>query len=276
MLAMIERHRITHMHIVPTMFVRLLKLPEAVKRKYDLSSLRNVVHGAAPCPRDVKLAMIDWWGPVINEYYGSTETGIAVWLSAADALRKPGSVGRILPGCTVKAFGDDGRELPPGEIGELYIRAPYIPDFTYNKLDDKRREVARGELVTVGDVGYVDAEGFVYLCDRKRDMVISGGVNIYPAEIEAVLIGMPGVKDCAVFGIPDDEFGESLCAYIEPDDMAAAPSPDAVRSFLAQHVAKYKVPKIVEVVSSLPREDSGKIFKRKLRAPYWEKAGRSI
>jgi long-chain acyl-CoA synthetase len=247
-----------------------------VKRKYDLSSLRNVVHGAAPCPRDVKLAMIDWWGPVINEYYGSTETGIAVWLSAADALRKPGSVGRILPGCTVKAFGDDGRELPPGEIGELYIRAPYIPDFTYNKLDDKRREVARGELVTVGDVGYVDAEGFVYLCDRKRDMVISGGVNIYPAEIEAVLIGMPGVKDCAVFGIPDDEFGESLCAYIEPDDMAAAPSPDAVRSFLAQHVAKYKVPKIVEVVSSLPREDSGKIFKRKLRAPYWEKAGRSI
>ncbi|HEX6959605.1 MAG TPA: acyl-CoA synthetase [Ferrovibrio sp.] len=276
MLRLIERHKVSHMHIVPTMFVRLLKLPEDVRRKYDLSSLRNTVHGAAPCPREVKLAMLDWWGPVINEYYGSTETGICVWLSAADARRKPGSVGCIQPGCTLKVFDDDGRELPPGEIGELYMRASYYPDFTYHNLDDKRREVGRGDLVSVGDIGWVDEDGFVYLCDRKRDMVISGGVNIYPAEIESVLIGMPGVKDCAVFGIPDEEFGESLCAYVEPDSVHAPPSPEAVRHFLSQHVAGYKVPKIVEVVTGLPREDSGKIFKRKLRAPYWEQAGRAI
>jgi long-chain acyl-CoA synthetase len=276
MLQLIERHRITHMHIVPTMFVRLLKLPEEIRRRYDLGSLRDVVHGAAPCPPDVKQAMLDWWGPVINEYYGSTETGIAVWLSAADARRKRGSVGCVLPGAVVKIFSEDGRELPPGETGEIYMRASYIPDFTYNKLDDKRAEVGRGDLVTVGDVGFIDNEGFVYLCDRKRDMVISGGVNIYPAEIESVLIGMPGVKDCAVFGIPDEEFGESLCACIEPDPREVPPAPAAVRSYLAERVAKYKVPKIVEIVPGLPREDSGKIFKRKLREPYWEKAGRAI
>ncbi len=276
MLQLIDRHRITNMHIVPTMFVRLLKLPEEIRRRYDVSSLRDVVHGAAPCPPDVKQAMLDWWGPVINEYYGATETGIAVWLSAADARRKRGSVGRILPGAVVKAFDDQGNELPAGETGEIFIRAAYIPDFTYNKLDDKRAEVGRGDLVTVGDVGFIDAEGFVYLCDRKRDMVISGGVNIYPAEIEAVLIGMPGVKDCAVFGIPDEEFGESLCACIEPEPQTPPPAAAAVRSWLAERVAKYKVPKIVEIVASLPREDSGKIFKRKLREPYWEKAGRAI
>src|SRR3546814_295282 len=176
--------------------------------------------------------MLDWWGPVINEYYGSTETGIAVWLSAADARTHPGSVGRILPGCTVTAFDEQGNALPPGETGELYIHAPHSPDFTYHRLDDKRREVGRGPLTTVGDVGRVEADGFVYLSDRKRDMVISGGVNIYPAEIEGVLITMPGVKDCAVFGIPDEEFGESLCAYIEPDDAAAAPTPADVQAFL--------------------------------------------
>lgn len=276
MLALIQQHRVTNMHIVPTMFVRLLKLPEDLRRRYDMSSLRDVVHGAAPCPPDVKKAMLDWWGPVINEYYGSTETGIAVWLSATDAAAKRGSVGRILPGCVVKAFDDDGRELPAGETGEIFIRAAYIPDFTYNKLDDKRAEVGRGELVTVGDVGFIDADGFVYLCDRKRDMVISGGVNIYPAEIESVLIGMPGVKDCAVFGIPDEEFGESLCACIEPDPQGPAPDTAAVRGWLTERVAKYKVPRVVEIVASLPREDSGKIFKRKLREPYWAKAGRTI
>ena len=276
MLQLIAEHRISHMHIVPTMFVRLLKLPDEVRHRHDVSSLRDVVHGAAPCPPDVKQAMLDWWGPVINEYYGSTETGIAVWLSAEDARRKRGSVGRILPGATVKAFDDNGNELPAGETGEIFIRAAYIPDFTYNKLDEKRAEVGRGDLVTVGDVGFIDADGFVFLCDRKRDMVISGGVNIYPAEIESVLIGMPGVKDCAVFGIPDEEFGESLCACIEPDPQITPPSAIAVRGWLAERVAKYKVPKIVEIVASLPREDSGKIFKRKLREPYWEKAGRAI
>lgn len=279
MLALIERHRVSHMHIVPTMFVRLLKLPPEVRRRYDLSSLRLVVHGAAPCPVEVKRAMIQWWGPVIAEYYGSTETGIAAWHDSADALRKPGTVGRVLDGVAVAILDDDGREVPPGEIGEIYVRVPYATDFTYQGLDDKRREVAYGALVTVGDVGRLDEDGFLFLCDRKRDMIISGGVNIYPAEIESVLIGMPGVRDCAVFGIPDEEFGEAICAYIEPEsetEAGRALDPAAIRAFLAQHLARYKLPSVIEFTDRLPREDSGKIFKRKLRAPYWEKAGRRI
>jgi long-chain acyl-CoA synthetase len=275
MLALIERHRISHMHVVPTMFVRLLKLPEAVRRRYDLSSLRFVVHGAAPCPAAVKRAMIEWWGPVIHEYYGSTETGIPAWISAADALAHPGAAGRVLDGATIKILDDAGRELPPGEAGEVFVRSTYVPDFTYQGLDAVRREVARGDLVTVGDVGWLDAEGYLYLCDRKRDMVISGGVNIYPAEIEAALVAHPAVKDCAVFGIPDEEFGESLCAHVELQPGNAATAAE-IQAFLAQHIAKFKIPNRIVFATALPREDSGKIFKRKLRAPYWDKAGRAI
>ncbi|MFZ5668639.1 MAG: acyl-CoA synthetase [Pseudomonadota bacterium] len=275
MLALIERHRVTHMHIVPTMFVRLLKLPEAVKARYDLSSLRFVVHGAAPCPPEVKRAMIDWWGPVINEYYGSSETGLAAFHTAREALERPGTVGRPLPGVDIVVVGDDGRELGVGEVGELYIRPANLPDFTYIGADDKRREVGRGAHVTVGDVGWIDADGYVFLSDRKRDMVISGGVNIYPAEIEAVLVTLPGVRDCAVFGVPDDEFGEALCAYVEPLDGADL-DPAALRAGLAGRLSRFKVPKTVKIVPALPREDSGKIFKRKLRDPYWAGRGRAI
>jgi long-chain acyl-CoA synthetase len=275
MLALIERHRVSHMHVVPTMFVRLLKLPDAVRARYDLSSLRFVVHGAAPCPPPVKRAMIEWWGPVIHEYYGSTETGIPAWISAAESLAHPGAAGRVLDGATIKIFDDAGRELPPGEVGEVYVRANYVPDFTYQRLDAMRREVARGDLVTVGDVGFLDGEGYLYLCDRKRDMVISGGVNIYPAEIEAALVAHPAVKDCAVFGIPDEEFGESLCAHVELQPGQAATA-DEIRAHLAGHLAKFKIPKTIVFATTLPREDSGKIFKRKLRAPYWEKTGRAI
>jgi long-chain acyl-CoA synthetase len=275
MLALIERHRVSHMHIVPTMFVRLLKLPEAVRGRYDLSSLRFVVHGAAPCPPAVKRAMIEWWGPLIHEYYGATETGIPAWLSAAEALAHPGAAGRVLEGAVVKILDEAGRELPRGEIGEIYVRASYVPDFTYQGQDAVRREAARGELVAVGDVGWLDPEGFLFLCDRKRDMVISGGVNIYPAEIEAALVAHPAVRDCAVFGIPDEEFGERLCAHVElqPGTTATA---EEIRAFLARHLAKFKIPKAIEFAAQLPREDSGKIFKRKLRAPYWENSGRAI
>lgn len=275
MLALIARHRVSHMHVVPTMFVRLLKLPEAVRGRYDLSSLRFVVHGAAPCPPGTKRAMIEWWGPVIHEYYGSTETGIPAWISAQESLAHPGAAGRILPGAKIEIYDDAGRALPPGEAGEIYASATYVPEFTYQNQDAMRREIGRGGLVTVGDVGWLDKEGYLYLCDRKRDMVISGGVNIYPAEIEAALVQHPAVKDCAVFGIPDEEFGESLCAHIElqPGRTATA---EAIRSFLAPHLAKYKIPKTIVFADALPREDSGKIFKRKLRAPYWEKAGRAI
>jgi long-chain acyl-CoA synthetase len=275
LLRLIEQYRITHLHMVPTMFVRLLRLPEDLRRSYDLSSLEWVVHAAAPCPVDVKQAMIEWWGPVIHEYYGATETGIVTFHTSEEALRKPGTVGRPLPGATVKIYGAEGRVLPPGEVGEIYLWQTGFPDFTYHGQGDKRREVGRDGLVTVGDVGYLDQDGYLFICDRARDMVISGGVNIYPTEIEMALLAMPGVRDCAVFGIPDSEFGEKLCAHIEPDAQAQL-SVVEVASFLRERLADFKVPRVIEFATALPREDSGKIIKRKLREPYWAETGRKI
>jgi len=275
LLRLIEQYRITHLHMVPTMFVRLLRLPEEVKRKYDLSSLEWVIHGAAPCPVEVKRAMIEWWGPVIYEYYGATETGIATFHTSEEALRKPGTVGRPPPGGTVRIYDADGRLLPAGEVGEIYLWLDGFPDFTYHGLDDERREVERDGLVTLGDVGFLDEDGYLFICDRARDMVISGGVNIYPAEIEMALLAMPGVRDCAVFGIPDEEFGEKLCAHIEPDPEARL-GPAEVMTFLRRRLADFKVPRVFAFDPALPREDSGKIIKRKLRDPYWAEKGRHI
>ena len=275
LLALIERHRITHLHMVPTMFVRLLKLPDGAKRKYDLSSLEFVVHAAAPCPPDIKRRMIDWWGPIINEYYGSTETGPPVFHTADEALKKPGTVGRVIKGAVVRILDPGGNELPPGEVGEVYLRVLGHSDFTYKNDDEKRRAIEKHGLITVGDIGYFDEDGYLFLCDRASDMVISGSVNIYPAEIEAALIGMPGVRDCAVFGIPDDEFGEVLCAHIELDQ-AGKLTAENVALWLQDRLAKYKVPRHIVFVDSLPREDSGKIMKRKLRDAYWKEAGRII
>jgi len=275
LLRLIERHRITHLHMVPTMFVRLLGLPETVRRRYDLSSLESVVHGAAPCPTHVKRAMLDWWGPVVSEYYGGTETGVVIVHTAEEALKKPGSVGRPPSGVTIRIYDDAGREQPPGEVGEVYSRLEGAAEFTYHRMPERRREIERDGLVSLGDVGYLDGEGYLFLCDRKRDMVISGGVNIYPAEIEAVLLALPGVRDCAVFGIPHEEYGEALCAYIELEGGAAL-SEAAVRAFLADRLAGFKVPRVIRFATDLPREDSGKIMKRKLRDPFWEAAGRQI
>jgi long-chain acyl-CoA synthetase len=274
-LRLTEQQKIDTIFMVPTMFIRLLKLPEAVRAKYDTSSLRHVIHAAAPCPADVKRAMIAWWGPVIYEYYGSTESSALTFANSEDALKKPGTVGKILDGVELRFLGDNGDPLPQGEIGEIYSRVSGNPDFTYHNKPEKRAEIERDGFITSGDVGYIDRDGYVFLCDRKRDMVISGGVNIYPAEIEAALHAVPGVHDCAVFGIPDDEFGEALMAVVEPQagvtlDIAA------IRAQLRTSLAGYKVPKHVEIQSHLPREDSGKIFKRRLRDPYWERAGRRI
>ena len=219
--------------------------------------------------------MIEWWGPVIYEYYGATETGGVVFHGSEEALAKPGTVGRPIEGGHVRIYDDDGKQLAAGEIGEVYLAIDGMPDFTYNGLDDKRQEIGRDGMVTVGDVGYLDEDGYLFLCDRKKDMVISGGVNIYPAEIENVLIDMPAVHDCAVFGIPDEEFGEALCAFVEPVKGAQV-SEGEIRSYLAERLARYKVPRAIEFRSELPREDSGKIFKRKLRAPFWEESGRQI
>jgi long-chain acyl-CoA synthetase len=275
LLELIERERLDTMFMVPTMFIRLLKLPEEVRRRFDLSSLRFVMHAAAPCPHEVKRAMIDWWGPVIKEFYGSTESSAVTLASSADTLAKPGTVGRAVEGAELRILDDDGRILPAGEVGEIFTRFAEMPDFTYHNKPSERAKIDRDGFITSGDVGYLDTDGYLFLCDRKRDMVISGGVNIYPAEIEAVLHGLAGVKDCAVFGIPDAEFGERLMAVVEPADGIALSAQD-VQAYLREHLADYKVPRAIEIGRNLPREDSGKIFKRRLRDPYWQGQGRRI
>ncbi|MGX7744331.1 acyl-CoA synthetase [Rhodopseudomonas parapalustris] len=274
-LALVQEHKIDTVFMVPTMFIRLMKLPAEVRAKYDVSSLRHVIHAAAPCPADVKRAMIEWWGPVIYEFYGSTESGAVTFATSEDALSKPGTVGKIAQGAELKFIDDDGNEVPQGEIGEIFSRIAGNPDFTYHNKPEKRAEIDRDGFITSGDVGYVDGDGYVFICDRKRDMVISGGVNIYPAEIEAALHAIPGVHDCAVFGIPDAEFGEALMAMLEPQPGVTLDE-SFVRSQLKLAVADYKVPKHIKIMPELPREDSGKIFKRRLRDPYWANAGRVI
>ncbi len=274
-LRIVQDRRVTVVQMVPTMFVRLLALPEQVRGSYDLSSLRWVVHAAAPCPPAVKHAMIEWLGPIIAEYYGSTETGPVVYCTSQEWLAHPGTVGRPLAGARVSVLDEQGRELPPGEAGEIYVWLDVWPDFTYEGDEPGRRAVERDGLVTCGDIGYLDDDGFLYLNDRRSDMVISGGVNIYPAEIEACLLGLAGVRDCAVFGIPDDEFGEALAAHVELQEGARLEEED-VRAHVRANLAAYKTPKLVVFDSSLPREDSGKIFKRRLREPYWASLGRAI
>ena len=275
LLRLIEHHRIEAVMMVPTMFVRLLKLPEAARRRYDLSSLRFVIHAAAPCPVDVKRAMIDWWGPVINEFYGGTETGAVSFCTSEQWLSHPGTVGRVVDKARLVILDDHGRACPTGVPGEVYMRLSYLPDFTYHGQEERRREVERDGLITLGDVGYLDAEGYLYICDRKRDMAIIGGSNVYPAEIEAVLVGMAGIRDCAVFGIPDIEYGEALMAVVEPEPGAGIDAA-AVHEYLRSFFSGFKLPRHIEIRGTLPREDSGKIFKRQLRAPFWEKVGRSI
>ena len=271
LLALIERERITHLNMVPIMFNRLLRLPDEVKRKYDLSSLEYVTHAAAPCPPPVKRAMIEWWGPVIWEYYGSTEMGNVTNLSSEEWLEHPGSVGRVQPGVTLRVVDPDGNDVPPGTIGEVIGKGRHGTDFTYQNAPEKRASMEKYGLVTPGDMGYFDADGFLYLCDRINDMIISGGANIYPAEIEAELHKLPGVADCAVFGIPDEEFGESVMAVVQPMPGAVLTA-EALQTELRKVLTSYKVPRRIDFADSLPREDSGKIFKRKLREPFW--AGR--
>jgi long-chain acyl-CoA synthetase len=274
-LALIERHRLTNLYLVPTMYVRLLKLAPEVRRRYDIASVRFISSTGSPCAPEVKRAMIDWFGPVITETYASSETGHITFIDSHAWLKRPGSVGRALGEGVVKILDDDGRELPPGKIGLIYCRQPAYPDFTYTNDAAARDAIERDGLWSVGDMGYLDADGYLYIADRKSDMVISGGVNIYPAEIEAVLMTLPAIADCAVFGIPDAEFGEALAAAVQlrPDQKS---SEKEVQDFLRERIANYKVPRAVTFHDALPREDSGKIFKRLLREPYWAKAGRRI
>jgi long-chain acyl-CoA synthetase len=271
-LRLIEQHRLTHAYLVPTLYVRLLRLPDEVKRRYDLSSMRHVGSTGSPCPPEVKRAMIDWWGPVFTEAYGSSELGYMTYVTSAEALAKPGTAGRAIPGCELAILDEQGRALPPGQPGLIYARQPAMVDFTYQGNDAARRAMERDGFMTMADVGYLDRDGYLFIVDRSADMVISGGVNIYPAEIEQALLGLPGIADCAVFGIPDDEFGEALAAAVQPR-AGVHLSAEQVRDFLRERIAHYKVPAVVTFHDALPREDTGKIFKRKLREPYW--AGRS-
>lgn len=265
LLMLIEKHEVTHLHMVPTMFNRLLELPEELKNKYILSSLIHVTHGAAPCPAEVKRRMIEWWGPVLYEYYAMTETGIITCSSSDEWLTHQGSVGRAAPGVTLQIRNDDGVVCASAETGLICVQHEATSSVSYHNAEDKTAELVQDGFLLTGDIGYLDDDGFLYISDRKSDMVISGGVNIYPAEVEGELINMNGIKDCSVFGIPDPEYGEKLVAFIEGDENLQA---DEIKNFLKDRIAGFKIPKIFEQVSSLPREDSGKIKKRELREQY--------
>jgi long-chain acyl-CoA synthetase len=252
-----------------------LLLPEEVRNRYDVSSLRNVLHAAAPCPVEIKRRMLEWWGPVIYEYYGATEGGGAL-VKPEEWLRHPGTVGRPWEGAEIKILDDEGKECPAGQPGTVYMKL--LQDFVYRGDEKKTREGRRGDFFTVGDVGYLNEDGYLFLCDRKIDMIISGGVNIYPAEVEAALFAHPEVGDAAVFGVPDDDWGEQVKAAVEPAPGSSA-GPELERElieFCAERLARYKCPRSIDFVEAMPRDPNGKLYKRKLRDPYWEGRERAI
>ena len=278
-LALIDRYAATNVHLVPTQMKRLVDLPDDVKRSFDGSSLQLVIHGAAPCPPRVKQSMIEWWGPKISEYYGSTEGSVITMIDSQEWMAKGGSVGRALPNIEILVMGDDGARCGPNESGTLYFRNALGTDFKYHNAPEKTAEShLEPGVFTTGDVGYLDDEGYLWLSDRKIDMVISGGVNIYPAEIEGVLGGHPLVADVAVIGVPNEEFGEEVKAVVVAADGVVAD--DALRTALAAHcrelLAGFKVPRSFDFVAELPRTESGKIQKAKIRLPYWEGHDRRI
>lgn len=271
-LALIERFRITHSQWVPTMFVRMLKLPSEKREKYDLSSLRMAVHAAAPCPIEIKNQMIQWWGPIIDEYYAGTENNGFCSITCAEWLAHPGSVGRSALG-VLHICNDEGLELPFGETGIVYFSEG--PDFSYHN-DPQKTAQTRNALgwSTLGDIGKVDQDGYLYLVDRKAFMIISGGVNIYPQEVEGLLIGHPMVVDVAVFGIPNTDFGEEVKAVVQLADPDQA-SPELQSELIAYcraNMADYKCPRSIDFVAELPRLPTGKLYKKLLRDPYWIKA----
>jgi long-chain acyl-CoA synthetase len=268
-LALIERHRVTHAQFVPTMFVRMLKLSEEERAAHDLSSLKAVVHAAAPCPVEVKQAMIDWWGPIISEYYSATEGVGATFITSPEWLAHRGSVGKAMLGLP-HVLDDEGKELAAGQVGTVWFSGGN--DFDYHN-DAEKTAAAKNSLgySTVGDVGYLDEEGYLFLTDRKAFMIISGGVNIYPQEAENVLINHPKVLDVGVIGVPDDEMGESVKAVVQPIDWKDAGS-DLEAELIAycrDRLAAYKCPRSIDFDKELPRLDTGKLYKKQLRARYW-------
>jgi long-chain acyl-CoA synthetase len=263
--------------MVPTQFIRMLQLPDDVKAKYDVSAMKWAIHAAAPCPVETKRRMLEWWGPVIWEYYAATEGG-GTLAPPDEWVKYPGTVGRAWPTSELKITDDDGNVVETGTPGIVWMKMG-AGDFEYKGDSEKTRKSHDADgFFTVGDVGYLNEDGYLFLCDRKSDMIIAGGVNIYPAEIEGVIHEHPQVADVAVFGIPDPDMGEQIKAVIEP--MPGIAHDDALRESIMQHVrdklGKYKWPRSVDFTDELPREPTGKLLKRKLRDPYWEGRDRAI
>jgi long-chain acyl-CoA synthetase len=280
MLRLIDQYQVTTAYSVPTHFVRLLRLPEETKAAFDGRSLKAVFHTGAPCAPEVKRQMLEWWGPVIHELYSATETGgLGCFVTGEEWLTRPDTVGRPLPVVSIEIVGDDGAAMPAGEAGTVYVRNLIGGDFSYHGAPEKTAEAHRAPgLMTVGDTGYLDDDGYLFLCDRKIDMIISGGVNIYPAEIEAVLVNHPGVLDAAVFGIPHDEFGEQVKAVVQPAP-GYEPSEKLgadVLAYAREHLAGYKMPRSIDFTDEFPRTETGKLVKRSLRDPYWTGRQRAI
>ncbi|MBQ1160323.1 acyl-CoA synthetase [Streptomyces sp. A73] len=270
-LELVEQHRVTHSQWVPTMFVRMLKLPEEVRNRYDLSSLRVAIHAAAPCPAEVKRRMMAWWGPVLYEYYASTEGNGLTAITPQEWQRKPGSVGRSGPLGEVRICADDGTELPAGTTGTVYFARDELP-FTYHNDPARTAEAQHPEhpaWTTTGDIGHLDEDGYLFLTDRKAFTIISGGVNVYPQEIEDCLTLHPKVADVAVIGVPDAEMGESVHAVVQPEpDVVPAAGEQLVHELLAyarEHLAGYKTPRTLELTDRLPRTPTGKLAKGLLR-----------
>ena len=269
-LALIDQERIAGSVMVPTHFQRLLALPADVRARYDVSSMKRLAHTGAACPREVKWAMIEWFGPVLTEAYGGTEAGTTHAITSDEWLRKPGSVGRAVAPLETVVIGEDGQPLPAGEIGQLYVRDPSGRGIIYHGDPEKTAaaHIAPG-VFTLGEMGYVDEEGYVFITDRVSDMIVSGGVNIYPAEAEQVLLRHPQVADVAVIGVPNAEMGEEAKALVIPADPAAPPAAEELRRFCREHLAGFKCPRTYDIVADIGRNVMGKINKRELRRPYW-------
>ena len=259
--------------LVPTHFVRLLALPDEIRAKYDLSSLRWVAHTGAACPVDVKRSMIEWWGPVLSEAYGASEVGTTCAITSPEWLEHPGSVGRPVPPFEALVIGEDDEELPPNTEGRLFFHDTTGRGVVYHNDPEKSAAAhLRPGIFTLGEIGYIDDDGYVFITDRFSDMVVSGGVNLYPAEPEQVLINHPEVADVACIGVPNAEMGEELRALVIAEDPSAPPDPGELIEWVRSRLSTYKCPRTVEIVTDLGRNSMGKVNKRKLRAPYWENA----